>query len=209
MPGSLRKRKRGVGFYEVRSPKSEVRREAKSARPALAELRFGHGDIDFSRVHQGDHLWKTSDPELERRLRQTFEGTGQVPPPPVGRGARVDGQPLTLIARDELGKVAQGHPSIPLTRAEKTAAHNGQIARSVGRLGGTIFRLEKFENLLRGDLRLPVSELNRLRREVVAELERLRSRPLAMDRHRLTRAQGLQGRDFIVEPAAATKRRRN
>jgi arylsulfatase A-like enzyme len=30
------------------------------------------GDIDFTRVHAGDRLWKTSDPELDRRLRQTF-----------------------------------------------------------------------------------------------------------------------------------------
>jgi len=37
-------------------------------------LGFGHGDINFSRVHAGDKLWKTSDPELDRRLRQSFEG---------------------------------------------------------------------------------------------------------------------------------------
>ena len=37
-------------------------------------LGFGRGDIEFNRVHVGDKLWKTSDPELERRVRQTFEG---------------------------------------------------------------------------------------------------------------------------------------
>ena len=41
---------------------------------AGVELGFGHGDIDFSRVHVGDKLWKTSDPELDRRLRQSFAG---------------------------------------------------------------------------------------------------------------------------------------
>ncbi len=58
----------GGRVYEVRGPKSEVRSGA------LAELGFGRGDIDFRRIHTGDKLWKTSDPELERRLRQSFEG---------------------------------------------------------------------------------------------------------------------------------------
>ncbi|HYV32529.1 MAG TPA: peptidase U32 family protein, partial [Candidatus Binatia bacterium] len=35
-------------------------------------LRFGRGDVDFSRIHPGDKVWKTSDPELDRQLRQTF-----------------------------------------------------------------------------------------------------------------------------------------
>src|SRR5436189_1370917 len=34
-------------------------------------LRFGKGDVDFSRIRPGDRVWKTSDPELERRLRPT------------------------------------------------------------------------------------------------------------------------------------------
>ena len=37
-------------------------------------LRFGRGDIDFARVHAGDRVWKTNDPELDRRVRATFEG---------------------------------------------------------------------------------------------------------------------------------------
>ena len=37
-------------------------------------LRFGKGDLDFNRIHVGDRVWKTSDPELDRRLRQTFAG---------------------------------------------------------------------------------------------------------------------------------------
>src|SRR5690606_5551060 len=42
----------------------------------LAEvvLSFGRGDLDFSRIHVGDKVWKTSDPELDKELRQTFSG---------------------------------------------------------------------------------------------------------------------------------------
>ena len=41
---------------------------------SLCVLGFGRGDVDFSRIHIGDRLWKTSDPELDRRLRQSFAG---------------------------------------------------------------------------------------------------------------------------------------
>jgi len=33
-----------------------------------------HGNIDFKPRSCGDKLWKTSDPELDRHLRQSFEG---------------------------------------------------------------------------------------------------------------------------------------
>src|SRR5207245_6217277 len=48
----------------------------KSSRPSppLVQLSFRHGAINFNRVHVGDKLWKTSDPQLERQLRQSFEG---------------------------------------------------------------------------------------------------------------------------------------
>ena len=36
------------------------------------------GGIDLSRVRPGERVWKTSDPELDRRLRQTFAGTCRV-----------------------------------------------------------------------------------------------------------------------------------
>jgi putative protease len=47
----------------------------------------------------------------------------------------------------------------------------------LGRLGGTAFRLAKLQNHLEAGSILPVSELNRLRREVVDQLEALRARP--------------------------------
>jgi len=39
-----------------------------------AIIGFGHGDLNFSRVRVGDRFWKTSDPELDRRLRSSFAG---------------------------------------------------------------------------------------------------------------------------------------
>ena len=155
------------------SPKSTVRSSSQSV-----ELRFGHGDIDFSRVHVGDKLWKTSDPELDRRLRQSFEGEAPKFQRPIEIEVHgVAGKPLTLIAHDEFGNVAKVESSMPLAKAEKQPLTTERLREQLGRLGGTPFKLGELKNNLAGEVLLPVSELNRLRREIVAELERLRAQP--------------------------------
>ena len=87
------------------------------------------------------------------------------------------GKPLTLIARDEDGHVAKVDSAMPLAKAEKAAAVREKLREQFGRLGGTPFKLGELKNFLAGEVMLPVSELNRLRREAVAELEKLRAQP--------------------------------
>lgn len=159
----------GGRVYEIRPTKGE---------PGTVELHFGHGDIDFNRIHPGDKLWKTSDPELEKQLRQTFAGDKiryQRPLQMEVHGAV--GLPLTLIARDEAGHVAQATSALPLAQAEHQPLTPERLREQLGRLGGTPFQLGELLNRLEGEVLLPVSELNRLRREVVAELETQRARP--------------------------------
>jgi putative protease len=141
-------------------------------------LRFGHGDIAFSRVRAGQRLWKTNDPELDRRVRQTFDGDKMRFQRPLALEVhgRV-GQPLTLIARDEEGHVAQRDSHLPLEPASAQPLTSERLREQLGRLGGTPFKLGTFQNFLEGNAILPVSELNRLRREAVAELERQRKAP--------------------------------
>jgi putative protease len=141
-------------------------------------FRFGRGDIDFSRVHTGDRVWKTNDPELDRRVRQTFEGD-QIR---FRRELFLEvhghaGAPLTLIARDKDGHTAQGDSAVPLARAEKQPLTTERLTDQLGRLGGTPFKLGSLQNHLEGDVILPVSELNELRRRVAAEVEARRAAP--------------------------------
>ena len=170
--GKPEENEEGGRVYEVHSPQSTVQ-GSKSA-----ELRFGHGKIDFSNIHVGDKLWKTSDPELDRRLRQSFEGDAPKFQRPIEIEAHgVVGEPLTLIARDEFGNIAKVESSMPLAKAEKQPLTTERLREQLGRLGGTPFKLGGLKNNLSGKTLLPVSELNRLRREAVAELERLRIQP--------------------------------
>jgi putative protease len=87
------------------------------------------------------------------------------------------GKPMSVIARDEQGHVVQMDSSMPLAKAEKRPLTPDRLREQLGRLGGTPFELGEMTNFLEGDVLLPVSELNRLRREVVRELEALRAAP--------------------------------
>ncbi|MEW6303632.1 MAG: DUF3656 domain-containing protein, partial [Verrucomicrobiota bacterium] len=141
-------------------------------------LSFGHDAVDFSRVHVGDKLWKTSDPELDRRLRQTFTGEQpQFQRPITMETHGLAGQPLTLVMRDEQGNVVQVQSAMPLAVAEKQPLTTQRLKEQLGRLGGTPFALNELYNLIEGAVMLPVSELNRLRRDAVAQLEALRTKP--------------------------------
>ena len=162
----------GGRVYEIRNPKPQI------PNPKSVELGFGHGDIDFSRVHVGDKLWKTSDPELDRRLRQSFAGDAPKFQRPIEIEVHgVAGKPLTLIAHDEFGNVAKVESSMPLAKAEKQPLTTERLRAQLGRLGGTPFKLGELKNNLSDKVLLPVSELNRLRREIAGELDRLRSQP--------------------------------
>jgi len=170
--GKPDEKEEGGRIYEVQTPRAKV------PGPALTELRFGYGDINFLRVRIGDKLWKTNDPELDRRLRQSFEGdTPKFQRPVTMEVHGLAGQPLTLIVRDESGCVAQADSAMPLAKAEKLPLSTEKLREQLGRLGGTPFRLGTLENHLAGEVLVPVSELNRLRRETVAELDRLRALP--------------------------------
>lgn len=187
----------GGRVYEIRRTRSEVRNPrpgtaslpapprapASAPRPPASGnneviLTFGNGEVDFRRLRPGDRVWKTSDPVLERRLRQSFEGDQVRFRRPLDfevHGAV--GTPLTVLARDEQGHVARAESAMPLQAASGQPLSAARLAEQLGRLGGTPFKLGRLDSRLEGEVHLPLSELNRLRRAVVAEIERQRAQP--------------------------------
>jgi putative protease len=134
-------------------------------------LYFERGKIDFAQLKCGDRVWKTDDPQLDKELRQSFRND----PPVRGRGLElaVGGEangPLKLEVRHgEFSTVL--HSQIPLQRAQKQPLTVERLREQIGRLGGTKYRLDTLTVKLPDGLILPVSELNRLRREMVAVLD--------------------------------------
>jgi U32 family peptidase len=141
-------------------------------------LRFGYGDLNFRRIKPGNFLWKNNDPALDRELRTTFEGEKIRFTRPVD--VEVHGHvntPLTLILNDREGHVVKLASEIPLAAAQNQPLTQQRLEDQLGRLGGTPFKLGTLTSHLEGAVMLPMSELNRLRREASAELDRLRGLP--------------------------------
>jgi putative protease len=135
------------------------------------ELRFGRDDLDLRRLHRGQRLWKTDDPELTSRLRRSFEG-------PPGRLIDLDldvravaGTPLRVTARAATGREVRVESAEPMEPARSRPADEELLREQLGRLGGTVYRLRALEAEIAGSPMVPKSLLNRLRRDLVARLD--------------------------------------
>ena len=174
--GQPEEKEQGGRVYQIKAPSLGKSEPARRRTSVL--LGFGRGDIDFTRVHPGDKVWKTSDPELDRRLRQSFDGDSPRFQRPIDLEARgLPGTPLTLIARDEAGHAARAESAMPLVPADNQPLTARRLRQQLGRLGGTPFRLGALKTCLPENVLLPLSELNRLRRQLVRELEIQRAQP--------------------------------
>ncbi len=141
-----------------------------ASRGEVVRLGFEHGRIDSRRVKAGDRLWKTDDPQLNKELRKSFTRELEKP-----------GQEITLIVAGRANEplrieARRGELSIhvvsamPLQVARKRPLTEETLREQLGRLGGTGFALGALENRIEGAVILPVSELNRMRRELVDKL---------------------------------------
>ncbi|MFC0211028.1 DUF3656 domain-containing protein [Paenibacillus chartarius] len=174
--GDPTKKEEGGRVYDLRRRGQKLEGEAEGG---IIELVPGRNDVDLSRVRVGDRVWKTNDPHLDKRLRQTFETDKPYRTFPVRvKVFGAEGGPLRTVWTD----VAGGHTvtvesELHLVRAEKRPMDAALFEEQLGRLGGTIFELDSVEVHLQGELIVPMRELNALRRRAVELLEQERQKP--------------------------------
>jgi U32 family peptidase len=141
------------------------------------ELRFGREAIDLRVIEPGQQVWKTDDPELTRRLRRSFEG------PPIRKVMldleviAVAGEPLRITGTTPSGQRASARSTEALGVADSRAADLDLFQTQLGRLGGTIYQLAQIEATIDGRPMVPMSLLNRMRRELVARLDETAALP--------------------------------
>jgi putative protease len=139
-----------------------------------ARLFFQREHLDFTRLKPGDRVWKTDDPALNKRLQQSF--AGRIEPRhriPIdlhvtGRA----GEPLTLSATP--GNACLTHSAIVLQTARTAPLTTEKLREHLGRFGESGYELGELRNELEGEVILPIGELNRLRRELVFQLDAVR-----------------------------------
>ncbi len=140
-------------------------------------LTFGRGAMELERIHVGDRIWKTSDHELEKRVRQTYESDNLHQRPLDLEIHGAIGEPLVAIARDAMGNVVQAESTMACIEAHSKPLDSDRLRDQLGRLGNTPFVLGELVNHITDLVMVPVSELNRIRRELVEKLEEVRSQP--------------------------------
>jgi putative protease len=135
---------------------------------------FQRGHIQFGRLKPGDRIWKTHDPALEKNLQQSYSAS---PAPRRRTGLRIRitgraGQPLLAEARLEnsSGEV-QVRSQMALQEARTAPLERERLAEHLGRFGDAPFQLTELEVELEGPVILPIAELNKVRRMMIAQLE--------------------------------------
>ena len=134
-------------------------------------LEFQRGRLRTDRLRPGMRVFKTGDQVLEQRLRQSYQG--EIPlrrkqPLHLVVGGRA-GEPLVLRTADGGVTVTS---TVALVTAQQRPLSAEVLQAQLGRLGGTAYTLGDLRVELEGDVMLPVSELNRLRRALVERCDR-------------------------------------
>ena len=134
-------------------------------------LFFERGKIRFHEIPVGSRVWKTSDPALDRELRGSFSGR-----------LETDADRLTPIDLTISGKAGESlilkcgdvliSSRIPLQSARTRPLTTDALRAQLEKLGGTGFSLRSLDLQMEGDVILPISEINRMRRELIEKASR-------------------------------------
>jgi U32 family peptidase len=157
-------------------------------------LFFERGRIRFANLKRGDRVWKTDDPELNKRLRQSF--TARIEPRRQSINIAVRGSAGTTLSMEGAGVSVSS--AMPLQAARTAPLSTEKLRDHLGRFGDAPFALGELRNELDGEVILPISELNRLRRAFADALGKA---------SRIERAESpMTWRDVLGTPAAGTER---
>lgn len=131
---------------------------------------FGRGAINPARIRVGDWVWRTHDPDLAKVVKPILDATQPVARQPVDVTVTAHPhQPITftwrLTRHPDIEVVVQAPPTV----TEARLLGSDILTQQLGRLGGTVYQLHTLH--VEGDVAMPISHLNQIRREAVAQLE--------------------------------------
>jgi putative protease len=154
----------------------EVFQDGRSVEGSVAagrvELAFAHDAFRLDQIVPGQKLWKTDDPEIARRLRKSFSGaTPQRRVPLEVSVEAAVGRPLVIEARASSGAHCRLESPQALEEARKHPLTAEMLAEQLGRLGGTVYQLQRLDARVEGQPMIPLSVLGKLRHALVEQLD--------------------------------------
>ncbi len=167
----------GGRVYEANQ--SRDRKGAVIEGGAVIELTFANGAVKFDRIRAGDLVWRTHDPNLDRAARPFLDPASPVAKQPVAiHVIAKEGEPLeaewSLVKRPELSVIVKS--AAPLQPAQNRGVSIESLRDQFSRLGNTPYELADVTLDVTGAPFAPVSELNRIRRDAVEQLQELQAR---------------------------------
>ncbi|WP_322906567.1 U32 family peptidase [Paenibacillus sp. SGZ-1009] len=175
--GDPTQKEEGGRIYDLR--RQGVKLEGEANETWIVDIVPGRNDVNLKRVHVGDKIWKTNDPALDKRMRQTYETDKPYRVFPIHvKAIGHAGQPLVTYWTDvQKGVTIRVDSEMELEIAAKRPMNAELLQEQFGRLGGTIFQLDELDAQLHGDIIVPMRELNAIRRQAVEQLEGERPKP--------------------------------
>ncbi|QDZ24490.1 peptidase [Chloropicon primus] len=147
-------------------------------------VEVGFRQINLSCVNVGDRAFRNKDPGLEKEIRSMESmkleerKNGMRRPVAVEVSGKL-GEPFRVTIRDDErgGSVVEATSHARLEEARKQALTEESVARAVGQLGGTPFRVQSFEFNVDENLFLPMNEIKEARRKAITEMMEKPSEP--------------------------------
>ena len=168
VPG-LSSAKRGVFLGEVKSVGDRSIAVQLASPIAAGDGVVFEGDRASDQEQQ---VWKTDDPQLTKKLRQTFS-SGK-PQRRVSVDLNVSaavGQPLRIEGSASNGAICSVESESPLEEARRHPLTEDVLKEQLSRLGKTVFELKELTTSITGSPMIPLSVLGGLRRAMVQQLE--------------------------------------
>ncbi len=159
--------------------------------PTIVKLYFANHQIDYHRIRAGDLVWRTSAPKLVQLLKPVAKPTR------VSRKSQVDfnviaivGSPLVVTAKvysQVLGKTIEvtKRSKLMVQPSSQQSLSHQSLSEQFGRLGGTPLQLKTLNYTAESPAFFPVSQINELRRDLVAQLIKQRRRAPIFTRPRV------------------------
>lgn len=152
---------------------------------AVLSLEFLPNQVKLHRLRVGQAVHKTSDPRIEQELTASFAGDRIRHQRPIGmKIVGAEGEPLLLVLTDQDGLTVECRDTAPAEAATSRPLDRDVLEKQLGRLGNTPFSLGSLDIHLEGNLMVPFSRLNDLRRrgvELLVEARRRRGLGRSLD----------------------------
>jgi U32 family peptidase len=153
-------------------------RPVDEASAGAVELAFRYGSIALATIRIGQEVWKTDDPRAARRLRESYSSAYAQRRVPVDLTVEASvGSPLRMTAVTTTGITCRLESPQPLPEAKKHPLTIDTLREQFGRLGKTAYELRHLDVELDGRAMIPLSELGKLRHEMVRQLDAAATKP--------------------------------